>query len=242
MYLSIRRQIDGKVQTALGRDAPHWRVLHGCPPCGYKVRIRAWSLAFVLMTSLQLQGEPVQIFGRMFCMDGNNSLKRMAPVGKRVVGDTRMFSDSDYYLPVEFVNRFANEVKTRQVPARPDLKARDEVSDDEDAAPPAPEGEAGGDPTDGASGEPTPCASNWKAAAVDEAKRSWAIFEETGIFVCACPHGFVLWLVDMIRSGELYVIRSAIRLFADESLQRKIPSSNGGESAGGIPRQLFGRL
>ncbi len=141
----------------------------------------------------------------MFCMDGNNSLKRMAPVGKRKVGDTRIFVESDYYLPVDFVNSFANEVKSRQQQPRADLVPPEpEVEDDADEpAPPAPSGDQEGDPTDGAAGDPSPCATNWKAAAVDEAKRSWAIFEETGVFVCACPHGFVLWLVDMIRSGEL---------------------------------------
>ncbi|KIP01438.1 hypothetical protein PHLGIDRAFT_38684, partial [Phlebiopsis gigantea 11061_1 CR5-6] len=34
-------------------------------------------------------------------------------------------------------------------------------------------------------------------------KRMWAIFEEAGIFACACRHGLILWLVDMVRSGEL---------------------------------------
>ena len=48
------------------------------------------------------------------------------------------------------------------------------------------------------------CATNWKAAASKEKKRMWGVFDETGIFACACPHGFVLWIVDMVQSGELY--------------------------------------
>ena len=32
-----------------------------------------------------------------------------------------------------------------------------------------------------------------------------AIFEETGIYASACRHGFMLWICDMVRSGELYV-------------------------------------
>jgi hypothetical protein len=38
-----------------------------------------------------------------------------------------------------------------------------------------------------------------------EKKKMWGVFDETGVFASACPHGFVLWLVDMIQSGELYV-------------------------------------
>jgi len=48
------------------------------------------------------------------------------------------------------------------------------------------------------------CATNWKAAASKEKKRMWGVFDETGIFASVCPHGLVLWVVDMIQSGELY--------------------------------------
>ena len=77
----------------------------------------------------------------------------------------------------------------------------DEDEDDDDT----PQGTAPdepGDPTDGTDGEPNPCATNWKAAAADEKKRTWGVFEETGIFACACRHGLILWIADMVRSGE----------------------------------------
>jgi hypothetical protein len=47
-----------------------------------------------------------------------------------------------------------------------------------------------------------PCANNWKAAQSDSKKRMWGIFAETGLFASACRHGFILWIADMIRSGE----------------------------------------
>lgn len=47
------------------------------------------------------------------------------------------------------------------------------------------------------------CVKNWKAASDDDKKRMWAVFDESGIFACACRHGLMLWIVDMIRSGEL---------------------------------------
>ena len=137
----------------------------------------------------------------MVVMDGNNSLKRFAPVGNRGIGDARTF-DSDYYLPMDFINKFADEVKGRQsqphVPVPEDLD--DEVVDD-DADSQWDEEEAEGDPTDGA--PDTACASNWKAAAKDEKKRTWSAFWETGIFASACRHGRIVWLIDMIKSGEL---------------------------------------
>jgi hypothetical protein len=36
--------------------------------------------------------------------------------------------------------------------------------------------------------------------------KMWGIFEETGIFIALCRHGFAMLIVDMIRSGELYVV------------------------------------
>jgi hypothetical protein len=35
--------------------------------------------------------------------------------------------------------------------------------------------------------------------------RMWGIFDETGIFLALCRHGFVLVVVDMVQSGELSV-------------------------------------
>lgn len=115
----------------------------------------------------------------------------------RQVGDTRVFNDSDYYLPDDFVNQFANEVKVR--PTQP--KSTEDIEpnidlDDIDA-------EEGGDPTDGGLQGPIACADNWKAAAATERKKMWAIFDESGIFASACRHGMILWLIDMVRCGEL---------------------------------------
>ncbi|RPD78575.1 hypothetical protein L226DRAFT_457563 [Lentinus tigrinus ALCF2SS1-7] len=178
VYLTLMEEIRSQIQTALGRNAPQWRVKWGCPPCSYKVR------------------EKPPVFERMVVMDGNNSLKRVAPAGNRKVGDTHKYK-SDYYIPSEIVEKYANEVKSHQT--QPHVEVPD--GNDDDAA--SDDGSPGqeGDPTDGA--PVSSCASNWKAAASDEKKKMWAIFEETGVFASACRHGFVLWLIDMIRSGEL---------------------------------------
>jgi len=48
-----------------------------------------------------------------------------------------------------------------------------------------------------------PCTDKWKATAADDKKRMWGVFEETGIFASACWHGLMLWISDMVQSGEL---------------------------------------
>ena len=47
------------------------------------------------------------------------------------------------------------------------------------------------------------CVRNWRAALPDNLKSMFSHFDETGIFVAVCRHGFILSCVDMIRSGEL---------------------------------------
>ncbi|KAJ7800266.1 hypothetical protein B0H14DRAFT_3092678 [Mycena olivaceomarginata] len=48
-----------------------------------------------------------------------------------------------------------------------------------------------------------PCADRWKNMIDDVTSKMWGIFDETGIFLALCRHGFVLVIADMIRSGEL---------------------------------------
>lgn len=143
---------------------------------------------------MQLEGEPEQIFHRMLVLDGNNSLKRMKPTcGQREVGDTRELHDSDYFLGNAYVNLFENKIHR---PANTHVKQELEdvpIDGDEEYITEI--------------GEPQleNCASNWKVAASMEKKRMWGVFDETGVFASACPHGFVLWLADMVQSGELCV-------------------------------------
>ncbi|KAJ7795486.1 hypothetical protein B0H14DRAFT_2620904 [Mycena olivaceomarginata] len=51
--------------------------------------------------------------------------------------------------------------------------------------------------------EGNPCADRWKNMVSDVASKMWGIFDETGVFLALCRHGFVLVIADMIRSGEL---------------------------------------
>ncbi|KAL6300787.1 hypothetical protein BKA93DRAFT_819255 [Sparassis latifolia] len=205
IYLEIRRMVDKQVLLALCRDTPNWWVLNACPACTYR-----------------LDGEPDCRWDCMFCMDGNNSLKRIAQVGNRSRGDIRVYTDSDYYLPLEFVDKYADEVPPRVRSSSSGDK--DDQSDYDEDFDVDEDGCAEGDPTDGAvDGAIVPCTDNWKAAAADEKKRMWGIFDETGIFASACPHGFILWVMDMVRSGELakyplVTVAKALEVLSDKLL------------------------
>ena len=134
------------------------------------------------------------MYKRMFAMDANFSLKRMA-AGTRREGDMRMFMGSDYYLRDDEIQRYENEVKQHArgppVPTTPGA-GFDDGGDEE------------GDPTDGSvETHKDGCADRWKAAAADEKKKMWHVFHESGIFATACRHGLIMWIANLIQSGEL---------------------------------------
>lgn len=68
------------------------------------------------LTQKQLGNEPPLKFSHLYAFDGNNSLKRMLTLGECCAADTRVLTDSDYFLLREFVDRFSNEVKARRRP------------------------------------------------------------------------------------------------------------------------------
>ena len=133
----------------------------------------------------------------MYAINGNDSLKRIARVGTREIGDTRCFSDSDYYISSEEVDQWAGEVRS--------AGSREEDLEDSSS-----DNEEGQDQMNVESSDQGPCANNWKAAQSDSKKRMWGVFAETGLFAGACRHGFFLWVADMVRSGEQYVPRNFV--------------------------------
>ncbi len=129
----------------------------------------------------------------------------------RKAADLRTLEDSDYFIPKGYVDKFANEITVKKgPPVRGGEDDRDGSDDEQDDV----ESVAEGDPTDGvnvpdgtqtaeAQANLDTCVKNWKSASDDDSKRMWAIFDESGVFMSACRHGFILWIIDMIRSGEL---------------------------------------
>ena len=47
-----------------------------------------------------------------------------------------------------------------------------------------------------------PCAARWRNMNEELTSQMWGIFDEMGVFMAFCRHGFVLVIVDMVRSGE----------------------------------------
>ncbi|EIW84255.1 hypothetical protein CONPUDRAFT_49671 [Coniophora puteana RWD-64-598 SS2] len=177
MYLSILRGVDVQVKEALGRNTDRWRARYSCPPCGYEVCSELTPF-FKLLTLHQLNDEPALVYRRLMVFDGNNSLSRMTAFGDRKVADTRTFA-SDYFLDAGYVDKFADEVRSTRDSDDADISTADV-------------------------GPISSCTDSWKAAAADAKKRSWGIFEETGIFASACRHGLIIYIIDMLRSGELF--------------------------------------
>jgi ferredoxin-like protein FixX len=58
LYLAILHGVKERVDKAIGRDAPDWRLKNCCPACMYK-----------------LEGEAELVFSMLVTADGNDSLK-----------------------------------------------------------------------------------------------------------------------------------------------------------------------
>ncbi len=123
----------------------------------------------------------------------------MGPIADRKIADTRVFK-SDYFLPPEFVDQYANEVKRLQ-PDRSTQQYNNNTNNRNDETTMDTDDQAGS--TDGGPNDirNEACAKNWKAAASKKKKMMWGVFKETGIFASVCQHGLILWITDMISSG-----------------------------------------
>ena len=68
--------------------------------------------------------------------------------------------------------------------------------------------------------EANPCEDQWHNMANDMTSRMWGVFDETGIFVCLCHHGFVAIAADMVQSGELAKYPLAVLICSTLSYSR----------------------
>ncbi|KAJ7048102.1 hypothetical protein C8F01DRAFT_1214452 [Mycena amicta] len=48
-----------------------------------------------------------------------------------------------------------------------------------------------------------PCEDRWDNMSEQITSKMWAVFDQTGIFMCLCRHGFAVLIVEMSKSGEL---------------------------------------
>ncbi|KAJ7019595.1 hypothetical protein C8F04DRAFT_1214298 [Mycena alexandri] len=185
-----------------------------CPGCMYK-----------------LEGEEELEFSMLVTMDGNDSLKRVLRQepkdfdkdGNLIPGQSKEQFDpraanvgKDYFIPREKVdlwskdklNEWRKAWEARKKKSREEEKGRRHKIKSTPAAQPTPEAPAGA-----AAG----CGERWKNLGDDSSKRVWGIYDETGIFLCLCRHGFVLLVEDMVRNGELskYALAACAELLED---------------------------
>ncbi|KAI0039816.1 hypothetical protein FA95DRAFT_1503682 [Auriscalpium vulgare] len=171
VYVDLKERLQKKTDVALNRVGDNWRALNGCPCCGFKQH-----------------NEPMLVPARLHAMDGNNSQKRLQGVGHT---DEREFF-SDYFIPPEQVDTFADEVKgTRRTAPATGPPVPDSANEDSDSLP--------------TSNQPaTKCTDSWQAANASAMGKSVTqVFEQTGIFLTTCRHGIVEFVEEMIKSGEL---------------------------------------
>ncbi|KAJ3502742.1 hypothetical protein NLJ89_g8746 [Agrocybe chaxingu] len=132
-----------------------------------------------------LVGEPKLQFNMLYAMDGNDSLKRIirreAPPEGHESGGLVMPSseaaDSREVGKGWYLTREEVDKWSKETLA---ALFADFTEDDDN-----------------------PCAERWKNMSQELAAKMWAIFDESGLFIAACRHGFVLVMADMVRSGEL---------------------------------------
>ncbi|KAJ7170394.1 hypothetical protein C8R43DRAFT_1120826 [Mycena crocata] len=148
----------------------------------------------------KLEGEDTLIFELLTTMDGNDSLKRVLrrekgeenESGEPTLGKSRERVDhrdagDGYMISREKVDKWAKTRLANMLPMQ-----------------------GGNSDTD------NPCADRWKNMVNDVPSKMWGIFDETGIFLALCRHGFVLVLADMVRSGEVYplaVVEELLEVF-----------------------------
>ncbi|KAF7326335.1 hypothetical protein MKEN_00487100 [Mycena kentingensis (nom. inval.)] len=75
----------------------------------------------------------------------------------------------------------------------------------------------------GGSEDSSPCAGRWHNMVEEVTAKMWAVFDQTGIFICLCRHGFATLIVEMLRSGELMkyplaITNALLKHFGPDSL------------------------
>lgn len=177
LFVEIRAMVRKRVDVALGRDTQNWRLKNACSACTYK-----------------LKDELPLIFDMLVTMDGNDALKRIIRkdmpeyLGKdnpNTMATSREVIDSrhvhgDYYIRRDKVDRWTKD---------PVMQALQSES---------------GAPGNGSLVDNS-CASCWSNMSKEVTSRMWGVFDETGIFLSLCRHGYVLTVADMVQSGEQYV-------------------------------------
>lgn len=128
----------------------------------------------------QLVDEPDLGLDLLFTMDGNDSLKRV----KRTVG--KHDQETGTFAPSR-ERQDEREVDGDYYIPRAEVNKWTNIE--------AEDARLNGQPS-------TSCEGRWENMKPDSRKLTWGVFDETGLFLSLCEHGFVLTMADMVRSGE----------------------------------------
>ncbi|KAI5996959.1 hypothetical protein EDD15DRAFT_2163188 [Pisolithus albus] len=127
----------------------------------------------------RLQDEPAMRFAMLFTQDGNDSLKRVAT--RILDGDidhvaaSLHASERTFHHEQYLMRDFVDKFASdRQT-------GHSIVNEDSDG---------------------NLCAERWKNMKDDATQKMWNVFDESGVFVAVCRHGFCLLVADMVQSGE----------------------------------------
>ncbi|KAI5989484.1 hypothetical protein EDD15DRAFT_2171323 [Pisolithus albus] len=127
----------------------------------------------------RLQDEPAMRFAMLFAQDGNDSLKRVAT--RILDGDIDHVAAS---LPASERTFHHEQYLTREFV--------DKFASDRQT----------GNSIVNEDGDGNLCAECWKNMKDDATQKMWNVFDESGVFIAVCRHGFCLLVADMVQSGE----------------------------------------
>ncbi|KAJ6553934.1 hypothetical protein DFH09DRAFT_1318585 [Mycena vulgaris] len=199
-YLVILREVDLRVQRALGRD-------------------ETWNSKNIKLTLSWLGS-----------LDGNNSLKLVDSTFRagHPRFDNRKSSSFRWLTPSE-VDKYMNEVKNAPKVSMVTFAAMAAVtaalatSPITYVPPDNPDRDVAWLNVNELNTEEVnelercvnTCVERWKAAGPEAQKKMFALFAISGIFISVCHHGHVLVMCNMIRSGELmkYLLAIVAKLF-----------------------------
>ncbi|KAL0568063.1 hypothetical protein V5O48_013924 [Marasmius crinis-equi] len=207
-FIAVKKQVRQRVRIALRRDDPDWRSLNNCPSCQYPVA-----------------GEMSLEIEFMAAMDGNDSLKRVerreAPTELEVEGRLKERFDprvggGDYFVSEDEANRW-ERTNWPNLDGYQAERVEERIGDSKAGV--------------------KKCEERWDNMKSGHTDKEKAIFRETGIFASTCRHMFVLWLTDMIKSGEkrkyaLSILHRILTAMKKEREDRNLPKRPGKKAFG----------
>ena len=185
VYLEICHRVDGQINKALNYDSSN-HLARQCPACFSRVPDE--------------NKNDTGPFSVLVSMDGNNSLKRIhsAARGHVELPDSRHIL-SDRWLSAAQVNKFSNEVNGNAVCAF-SLILRHHLASFSSLTM---ETSLEKEPVNDSDPKMSKCGDRWRNAGPESRKQMFSLFDETGVFIACCHHRTVLYVCDMIQSGEL---------------------------------------